>query len=50
MQEIVDFTLASVEAILRNRRINSQPTSAGPVFRLLNKFLKTRIAAQRDPY
>ena len=31
-QEIVDFTLASVEAILRNRRINSQPTSAGPVF------------------
>ena len=31
-QEIVDFTLASVEGILRNRRINSQPTSAGPVF------------------
>src|SRR5262245_48200645 len=31
-QEIVDFTLARVEGILRNRRINSQATSEGPVF------------------
>ena len=31
-QEIVDFTLASVEGILRNRRINSRSTSRGPVF------------------
>jgi hypothetical protein len=49
-QEIVDFTLASVEGILRNRRINSQLLQRDRFFRLLNKFLKTRIAAQRDPY